>query len=85
MNIRLFLNVILIISLPTTIIAGLLIVSQNIKIKLLGANLYYITNGCLIASYFITHAEMYLINALIFGTLTTINVVRIWKQLKDLR
>lgn len=82
MTIRTALNIIGFISLPITLLAGYLVVSKNIKLRLIGTGLYGISNSLLLCIYFITGAESYLINSIIFGCLTTINFIRIKNQNK---
>ena len=76
-------NIINFISLPATLIAGLLIVGINPKRKLLGACLYAFSNICLLALFFATKAESYLINFIIYGSLTTTNIFQILRQIRN--
>lgn len=82
MTIRVAINIINFISMPATLCAGLLIVGMNPKRKLIGACLYGFSNICLLALFFVTKAESYLLNFVIFGSLTMTNIFQILRQMK---
>jgi len=82
MTMRVALNIVNLISMPCTLLAGLLIVSTNFKRKLWSIGLYGFTNLCLVAVYFITGAETYLLNAIIFGSLTITNLFQVLAQMR---
>jgi hypothetical protein len=77
------LNVVGFTTLVFTLIGGMMVVSHKPKTRLLGTLCYYVTNIAQFLYYILTGAESFLICGLIFSALTTFNMFRISKQIKN--
>jgi len=62
------------------LIAGLMIVSTKRKVKLIACWLYILSNIIIFLRGYMTNVDSFISASLIFGALTVINMVRIYKQ-----
>lgn len=76
------LNIVIYISLAVSLIASLLVISPNPKIKLGGVLCYFITNMALFVNYGILGAHSYLVTGIVFTSLNIINLIRTIKQIR---
>ena len=73
------------ITIASAVLAGFLVVSLNLKVKLLGVSLYFMSNAYSFLLWKYTHLNNFIASAIIFGSLTIINVVRVIMQMKKER
>ncbi len=77
-----WINILGYVSLGATLLAGLLVVNLNLKLKLLGVSLYFISNAYNLLLWKYTNLNNFLICSIIFGSLTMINIIRVIHQIK---